>query len=85
MKDTWILKADRVKRVLARTLQDYKPLIDEKHYEEFLLTKKQTKKNTWFKNQLPVSAVVHILSEDKIKPMEESWVVEKASNPHWDE
>jgi len=72
VESSWVLQADRVRKILHRDLEYYKPVIEPTYFLRYKETMAKTRKGSWYTKKMPLDALIYILCESNIKSGEEA-------------
>lgn len=64
--NSWVLEADRIKRVLSNDLSVYESIIDPENYKHYKQKQLNTKKPAWYSKNTTLEACIYILSAANI-------------------
>src|SRR5450759_2094614 len=72
VESSWVLQADRVRKILDRDLDYYMAMIEPAYFLRYHETMAKTRKGSWYTKKMPLDALIYILCESNIKSGEET-------------
>lgn len=62
VESSWLMEADRAKKILSTPLEEYKELLDAEGYGKFLAARTNSGTKSWYSKNMTIDAAVYIMA-----------------------